>query len=504
MQASPESFLDRIDPEYKPSPDYDTVRACRLVSKAWHDEITAIFLYTGKPLMVINPMTQLQQTKRWQSAVQEPEIILDTIKSGLVRPDSLSPETCDLPLPPFRLHLPSALFYQEVENLFIHSTWPHFERYIYELHLCLPADSTMRFYWPEMHLENLRRIKIKCTNETQSAHKIGGLSQLHNPFANGNYMYLIQQILHGAKSAESFTLHCYAPHFAPGLFRMLLPCYTEFLDVPLVKMTQAEFTDCLENGRDVNCINLRHLIIRSPVRIYRREDEIDARYATFMLRKFASSVEQLELNVTGQEWDHIVWTMRRDYVYDPLQVEMTEPMRKLKSFSLHAGLWEVCGTVNYQVLLPQLRNLKLTMITRESQIKSLYQSKSTTVERLRLSFVNEMPYEVVKGFVDSLPFLREFDVTIKELNPGLHLCFQGFLRLRRLSVGYTFCNSEEGKELLVWAITGIPGEEQREIMNEEMTMLDAIKNFENCSSLRNLEGSYFYILSSNLFRNILK
>lgn len=487
MDPCAESSLDRTDPRYKPSPDYDTIKACRLVCKDWNEEISAVFLAAGKSVLIVNPLLHIQKKKR-QVTNHEPEALLEALKVPLVRPENL--RNSDLPFPPFKLSLPPGFFYKNVENEFVHSAWCHFERYLHEIHFNLPADSTMRFYWPQLNLCNVKKIKFKCTNETHSCNKLGGLSSLHhNPFLHGNYMYLLQQVLNSAVNAETFILQCYAPHFAPGLYRMTFPKGIKYMDVPLVKMSPDELEDCLENGpRSQANGALKCLILRAPLRTFKRDDGVTALHGSFLLQKYGGSLEHLELNVSGQEWDHIIWRMRSDYVYEPLKIDLSTPLRKLTSLELHAGIWEISGMKSYQSQLPSLKNLKLTLITKDCQIKELYQSRTESVERLTLSFINDMPYEVLRGFADNLPCLKELDVIVRDLEPGLHLCFQGFPRLKKLHVVYNGCNSDEGREALCSAITGIPKENYKELANDEITILDAIKTYEDYSSLRNLTG----------------
>jgi len=178
--------------------------------------------------------------------------------------------------------------------------------------------------------------------------------------------------------------------------------------------------------------------------------------------------------------------MRRDFVYEPLKLEIDKPLRKLRHLSLHAGNWEIGGMTSYQAILPSIKSLQLTLITSQSQIKDLFRSRSETLEKLKLSFINEMPYEVMRGFADNLPKLRELDVIVKENYSGLPICFQGFPRLKKLHLVYAGCNSEEGREVLNWAVTGIPIEDYRALVNCDMTILEAIEKFEDYASLRNL------------------
>jgi len=272
------------------------------------------------------------------------------------------------------------------------------------------------------------------------------------------------------------------------------------LDIPLVKMPPEEYADSLEycdpysdhfdNAGQTSCFScksrLKHLVIRSPLRSFRREEEITSCHASFLLEKYGRSLEQLELDVSGQEMDHIIWTMRRDFVYEPLKLEITKPLRKLRRLSLHAGNWEISGMTSYQTLLPSINSLRLTLITSPSQIEDLYRSRSETLEKLKLSFINDMPYDVMRGFADNLPWLRELEVSVKEKYTGLHICFQGFLRLKKLHLVYNGCNSEDGKELLNWAVTGIPIDEYRNIVNGDLTVLEAIEQYQYNASLRNL------------------
>jgi len=169
-----------------------------------------------------------------------------------------------------------------------------------------------------------------------------------------------------------------------------------------------------------------------------------------------------------------------------LKLDIKKPLRKLKHLSLHAGNWEIGGMTSYQVYLPSIKSLQLTLITSQNQIQELFSSRSETMEKLKLSFINEMPYEVMQGFSTNLPWLRELDLIVKEKYSALHICFQRFLRLRKLHVVYAGCNSDEGRELLNWAVTGIPVGDYRDLINCDRTMLETIEKFQDHGSLRNL------------------
>ncbi|CAL8123329.1 unnamed protein product [Orchesella dallaii] len=484
MDPLPESLLDRVDPNYRPSPDYDTVRSCRLVSKDWNEEISEVFRAAGKPLLIINPLTHLQKRKKHV----DPESLLETLSAPLVRPAFLLSENIDLPFPPFKLYLPSSFFYKEMENGFL-SAWSTFQNHIYELHFDFPADSTMRFYWPSFHLENLKVIKFKCTCDLRQA--MGITRYLPpNPFQHGNYMYIIQAILNAAPNTESFTLHCFAPQFTPDLFRLTLPTGLQFLDVPLVKMDPKDVEPCLESQFGNSCCrkNIKNLIIRAPLPTYKNEgSRVNGCHASFLMEQYKNSLETLELATSGKEIDHIIWTMRRDYVYEPLEIEFRESLKKLHSLTMHAGNWEISEMESYQKFLPSLKKLKLTYICRESQIGALYKTRSNTVESLTISFIYGLPFEVIDGFARNLPFLRELEIILRDMDESMQVCFQKFKSLRKLHVLCTCSNGSDGRERLNSAVTGIPVEDHKALISEDVVLLDVIRKHENSPSLRDLK-----------------
>ncbi|ODN06197.1 Kinesin-like protein KIF3A [Orchesella cincta] len=484
MDPTPESLLDRVDPKYCPSPDYDTVRACRLVSKDWNEEISEVFRAAGKPLLIINPLTYLQKRKKHV----DPESLLETLSAPLVRPEFLLSENVDLPFPPFKLYLPSSFFYKEMESSFL-TAWKTFEEHIYELHFDFPADSTMRFYWPSFHLESLKVIKFKCTCDLRQA--MGIIRYLPpNPFQHGNYMYIIQAILNAAPNAESFTLHSYAPQFTPDLFRLTFPSGIQFLDIPLVKMDPKDVEPCLGSRVGNSCCrkNVKHLIIRAPLPTYKNDgNRVTGCHASFLMEEYKQGLETLELATSGKEIDHIIWTMRRDYVYEPLEIEFREPLRKLHTLTMHAGNWEISAMQSYKKMLPSLKKLKLTYISRQSQIEALYKSRSNTVESLNISFIYGLPFEVIEGFANNLPFLRELDIILRDMDESVKVCFQRFKSLRKLHVLCTCSNSNEGRERLNTAVTGIPVEDHKAVLSEDAVLLDVIKKHQNSPSLRDLK-----------------
>ncbi|CAL8134242.1 unnamed protein product [Orchesella dallaii] len=468
-------FVEKTDSNYHPSPDWVTVRACRLVSTEWNNLISAVFRAEGKPQLIFD-VIRYPPAEKAQMQAEFAFEVLSKATNGLLTDYRKSPND----FPPVKLALPISVFYMNMTGRFI-NLWEGLVRFLVEIDFDLPADASINLSGFLQPMENLKKVKFGSTGQKIEIGRNGGYSRLLREYRN--HPKIIQSFLSAAKNVTSFTLHhSYRLDRIPSLLNIVLPAKVEFLDVPLVNNDSVAGQRSVETG----CDSLKHLIIRSPTppKTYKGKTPT---HIFSLMKRHAPSLEVLELAAYANDTGDLEMSRYAKLeAKNRFRIGIKERMPNLHTLKVQGACWEIFQMESYQRNLPALKNLKLIPVFRPNQIEPLYKSKSETVESLMLCCLEGIPIEMIRGFSMNFPTLKKLCVVVMKFDASLKVCFREF---RALKVLHVLCGPDDARYRgwLSEAISGVPAEEQNALTGEQITLSDVMERHGKSPSLRNLK-----------------